>query len=121
VITDRDICMALATTGRRPEERMAGEVAGPHLHCVRPDDPVGLALETMRKHQVRRLPVVAGDGTLAGMVSINDLILRADTVHGRGAAGVTAQEVLFTLKSICRHRGHEAEPAHAEPLEAVAR
>ncbi|MFF5211083.1 CBS domain-containing protein [Streptosporangium sp. NPDC000396] len=39
-----------------------------------PDSPVVLAARTMEQHGVKRLPVVAADGVLAGIVSRRDLI-----------------------------------------------
>ena len=59
MITDRDICIAAATRSRAPSEIRAREViTGNGVHAVKADDDVRVALRTMRKHRVRRLPVV---------------------------------------------------------------
>ena len=42
-----------------------------------PEDDVRTALKTMQENEIRRLPVVANDGTLEGIVSMNDIVLRA--------------------------------------------
>src|SRR5260221_12493911 len=73
VITDRDICMAVATRHRPPEQVQVRELVSGKLHTVRPEDDIKTAMETMRKEQIRPLPVVQRDGTIAGMLSISDL------------------------------------------------
>jgi CBS domain-containing protein len=73
VITDRDICMALALKGCRPNEQAVGEVMTAAVHTCSPQDDVVEALATMGRRRVRRLVVVEG-GTLAGMLSMNDVV-----------------------------------------------
>jgi CBS-domain-containing membrane protein len=121
VITDRDICMAVATRHRRPEDLTAREVMSGKLFSVYPDDKVRTALETMRAERVRRLPVVDAERRLQGIVSINDVVLNAQPSGARMAAHPSANDVLATLQSICRHslrakppeRKDEPVPAHA--------
>jgi CBS domain-containing protein len=64
---------------------------------------VSAALETMRQHRVRRLPVLA-DGKLVGVVSMNDLVLAAAASPGK-AGRPTYKEVVHSLQSICAHPG----------------
>jgi CBS domain-containing protein len=103
VITDRDICMGLATTGRCPHERTIREVMSKDVLSVTAEADVKEALDRMRKGQVRRLPVIGQDGRLEGIISINDLILEADGAR-HAAAHVPIPELLRTLKAICAHR-----------------
>ena len=42
--------------------------------CCAPDDDVTEALRLMRRHHVRRLPVVNAHGFLVGMVSVSDVV-----------------------------------------------
>lgn len=53
------------------------------LITVTPETPVGEAVRLMTEHNVKRLPVVDGDGRLAGMVSRVD-VLRALSQPGVG-------------------------------------
>lgn len=100
VITDRDICMALATRNRPASEVAVSEViARPPLTCVS-TDAVEAALHTMKIHQVRRLPVVDNYGRLEGVLSINDILLASG---GKGNSGVSTEKVVQTLKGICEH------------------
>ncbi len=102
MITDRDICMAAATNNRPAAEIRVGEVVTGKLHAVRPDDDAREGLRIMREGKVRRVPVLDSDGKLQGIVSINDLILRADAKSEKHSLSGT--EVMDTLKNICAHR-----------------
>ncbi len=102
LITDRDICIAVATRHRRADEIGVGEVISGQVFGCRPEDDLRAALETMREHKVRRLPVIDKAGELQGMLSLNDIVLEAK--EGRGRKGIGLEEVLDALKSICEHR-----------------
>jgi CBS domain-containing protein len=100
VVTDRDVCVAVATRIRNPEELLVGEVMTAKVHTCSPDDDVRHALALMKTHAVRRLPVATANRRLAGIVSIDDLVVRA----GPGeAAVISAQELLDALRSIYAH------------------
>lgn len=111
VITDRDICMAVATRHCPGEKVRARELMSGRLVSVGPEDDVEVALDLMRLEQVRRLPVVGPDDTLVGIVSMNDLILHTATEKGRRHGALTPEAVLHTLKGISMHR---AAPLVAE-------
>ena len=96
IITDRDICIAVATRGRSADRIAVREVARDHVYTSLPDDDASAALQTMKLHKIRRLPVVDADGHVRGMLSLNDIVTHA------GAA--TPTEVVSTLASICEHR-----------------
>jgi CBS domain-containing protein len=96
MITDRDICIAVATRGRPADRFAVYEVSQGHAYTCLPDDDVTAALQTMKVHKIRRLPVVDAEGHLRGILSLNDVVTHA------GAA--PPKEVLSTLASICEHR-----------------
>ncbi len=100
VITDRDICMAAATRHRRPEELTAGQVMSGRVHTVRPDADVRDALELMRAHRVRRLPVTDDQGVLCGMLSITDVIRRTTSGRRRATGEPTGEEVVQAMRLI---------------------
>jgi CBS domain-containing protein len=97
VITDRDICIAAATRPRGEGEIPVREVISQRVHTCTPADDVRAALETMKTQQVRRLPVVAQDGRLSGIVTIHDIALQ--TRPNRGSS-IPAQDVLETFVAI---------------------
>jgi CBS domain-containing protein len=101
MITDRDICIATATRSAIPSQVRVREVmSGGGLHACTPEDDVRTALGTMKKHRVRRLPVLDQQERLVGIISMNDLVMRAECRKG---AEVPGEEFLQTLQAICVH------------------
>ena len=72
MITDRDIAVRVVAEGRGAEtpvsEAMTGDVV-----AVREEDSIEDAADQMADAQVRRLPVVGGDGQLVGIISLADI------------------------------------------------
>jgi CBS domain-containing protein len=115
LVTDRDICMAAALKGRQLGNiAVEDTISGPVFSC-KPGDDVRTALKTMQENKVRRLPVVATDGTLKGVLSINDVVLKAEEAKGKKLPELSYGDVVKTLKSICQHR------LPAEQTQAAAR
>jgi CBS domain-containing protein len=77
VLTDRDIAVRAVADGADPLTVSAQAVCTPNPVVIGPDDAVSTAVELMRDHAVRRLPVVE-DGQPVGMVSLGDLALAQD-------------------------------------------
>ena len=98
VVTDRDMFIALATRNARASELVVGEVVQTPVYSCGPDDDVQVALETMKHHCIRRLPVEGFGGTLIGIVSMNDIVLASGPKKG-----VRDAEVVGTLQTICAH------------------
>ena len=73
ILTDRDIILRVVVDGRDPTQVRVRDVMSARLFTCRPDDAVDAALRQMRDRQVRRLPVVDGDGRLLGIVALSDL------------------------------------------------
>lgn len=107
VITDRDICIALGTRNRRPSQLRVWDVTPHKLFTCTPNDDVHSALKTLRSARIRRLPVVDVDGALAGVLSIDDIVLnsREHFVHG----DISYEDVEDTYKAI---RGRPALMSH---------
>jgi CBS domain-containing protein len=103
LITDRDIAIAVATKNRLASEITVGEVASGNVYACAPGDDVQTALKTMRREQVRRLPVLGPEGKLAGILSINDVVLRAAEAKGRQAPEISSEDVVSTFKALCAH------------------
>lgn len=109
VVTDRDISMAIVNSTRKPINIAAREVMTRHVHACAPDDDVRQALQTMRQRRVRRLPVVGSGGRLSGIVSMDDIILRALAPDAPDAT-----EIVDSLREIVMHSDDEVvepEPA----------
>ena len=76
-LTDRDIAVRVVAEGKDPNSTTVSDVATTDLHTLSPDDSVEDAIELVRKHNVRRVPVVEGAKPV-GVVSIGDLALERD-------------------------------------------
>lgn len=62
MITDRDVCVALATRGQTADRIAVHDVIAAYTCSV--DDDAIVALKTMKSQRVRRLPVVDAEGRL---------------------------------------------------------
>jgi CBS domain-containing protein len=75
VITDRDIVVAVvAVPGARPEGIRVGDAMSAEPRVARDDDGLAEAVKAMSEAGVRRLPVVTGDGSLFGVVTLDDAL-----------------------------------------------
>lgn len=102
MISDRDICFAVATKGRLASEIAVGEItSGKPVYTCTPEGQIQDALATMQQRQVRRLPVVDQENKIIGILSISDVILAAQA-ESRGK--ISNQEAISTLKGICEQR-----------------
>jgi len=104
VITDRDVCVALGTRNRLPSEIGAGEVASGKVFTCRPEDDVRTALDTMARERVRRLPVLTGAGELAGILSMDDLVMHAETADGLRKPELPLEVVATSLQKLYQPR-----------------
>jgi CBS domain-containing protein len=77
VLTDRDIVIRGLAAGKEPTTTTVGEIASNRPITVAPDDPISRAVDLMRQHAVRRLPVCE-NGRPVGIISIGDLALERD-------------------------------------------
>jgi CBS domain-containing protein len=99
MITDRDIAIAASTKGRLATEINVGEVMSGNVYACALDEEISSALKTMRREKVRRLPVIGKDGRLAGILSINDVVLHAGEARGE----IHYDDVMSTFKAVCEH------------------
>jgi CBS domain-containing protein len=102
MITDRDICMAVATRDRRAAEISVSEVMSKEVLTCTPVEDVHDAMTMMQKDQIRRLPVVDESGVLCGILSLNDIALHAK--KGASKKRISHRDAINTLKAISQHR-----------------
>ena len=77
MLTDRDIVVKVLAQGKDPGDVRAGELGEGKPVTIGADDSVDEALQTMKEHKVRRLPVIDGHD-LVGVVSQADLAVNVD-------------------------------------------
>lgn len=74
VLTDRDIVVAVVARGADPASMKVGDVMSMQPAVAGEGDAIDLALRTMRRAGVRRLPVVNDRGEAIGVLSLDDLL-----------------------------------------------
>jgi CBS domain-containing protein len=105
IVTDRDICLASLRTGRVLREVRVADAMSRPVHGCRPDDALVQAERIMRQRRVRRLPVIDDRGILVGILSLDDLALRAARDSTVFANQVALEEVGHTLACVCKSGG----------------
>lgn len=77
IVTDRDIVVRSLADGRNSDSPV-GEAMTTEIFSVRPDDFVFEAIRLMGDKQVRRIPVVDSEGSLAGIIAMADIALEME-------------------------------------------
>ncbi len=104
VITDRDICVALGTRNRLPGDIVVGEVMTGKLYSCAPEDDIHQALQSMKEGRVRRLPVIAKNGSLAGVISMDDVLLRTEPMSLGREPELSSDEVVRAYRAITQRQ-----------------
>lgn len=95
VITDRDIVIEVLANGLNPATTNVRSLLRTPIVMAHEDEDVSEALERMRTHGIRRLPIVDGEGRLSGVVTLDDLLKRV------------AADVNALVDIVGRERDHE--------------
>ena len=103
MITDRDICMAMAIRDAKPSTVSVEEVMTGQVYAVKAEDELDTALKAMQEHKIRRLPVINDEGELEGILSMNDVILHAGASDEQTGGSVSYGDVVKTYQAICEH------------------
>jgi CBS domain-containing protein len=109
VVTDRDLCLHVVAGGRDPAHIWISECLTADPVCCTAEDDVIYALELMKEHQVRRLPVVNMKREVVGILALSDLL------HKNAVAG---DEIAAALGRISEP-GHEARKSITEIVTAA--
>lgn len=73
ILTDRDIVVSVVAADIDPSSVTVGDVMSRHPATCGEDEELFDAIETMRNHGVRRLPVVNDKGGLVGILAADDI------------------------------------------------
>ena len=74
-ITDRDIAVSVFLQCKTACEIRTGDVFNGKVLTCSSKDKIEKVLKTMKKHQIKRLPVVGKNDKLEGIISITDILL----------------------------------------------
>jgi CBS domain-containing protein len=76
VLTDRDLAVMVVAKGREPRKTTVSEVMTRNVVACHENDPIEQALDSMKSHQIRRIPVLSNGNGVVGVVSQSDIALR---------------------------------------------
>jgi CBS domain-containing protein len=74
ILTDRDIVIEVLGQGLDPAKATVADAMTTQLVVASGFEEVSLAIERMRAHGVRRVPVVDDDGCVMGIVTLDDML-----------------------------------------------
>jgi len=77
IVTDRDIVVRGVASRRDPGSTTLADICSRELTTLSPEDRIGTAVQLMREHAVRRLPVVK-QGRAVGILTLGDLAIEED-------------------------------------------
>ncbi|MFF7640550.1 CBS domain-containing protein [Streptomyces canus] len=87
LVTDRDLVVRSLAEGGDPERTTVVGACSDDLVTVTPEDDLDHAIELMREHAVRRIPVV-DHGHPVGIVSLGDTAMERDPGSALGGISV---------------------------------
>lgn len=73
IVTDRDIVMEVIAKGHDPDRTRVSDVMGHPVVVAAGSEDATTAIERMRAHGVRRLPIVDDRGAVFGILTLDDL------------------------------------------------
>ena len=74
IVTDRDIVIEIVATDLDPHVITVGDIMLPHLCTIDEDAEIFTAIRLMNGKGIRRLPVTDKDGSLVGILTLDDLL-----------------------------------------------
>ncbi|MFF1446381.1 CBS domain-containing protein [Streptomyces sp. NPDC058295] len=84
LVSDRDLVVRALAEGGDPNNMTVADACSEDLVTLGPDDDLTLAVEVMREHSVRRVPVVDEERHPVGIVSLGDLAIERDSESALG-------------------------------------
>jgi CBS domain-containing protein len=78
IVTDRDLALKIVAKGRDAKSTKVEAVMTRKVVTCRPEDDLQIALDTMSRHQLRRIPIVDNDNKILGIISQADVATRVD-------------------------------------------
>ena len=84
IVTDRDIVIKVVAGGRGVEGATVRDAMTGNPASCRESDDVERAVQLMAERQVRRMPIVDGEGRLVGIIAQADVATRVNRDHKTG-------------------------------------
>jgi CBS domain-containing protein len=74
ILTDRDLVVEVLANEVAPESLLVGDVMSFDLITTREEESLLEAIKRMRDKGIRRMPVIAANNTLIGIITMDDLL-----------------------------------------------
>ncbi len=107
ILTDRDIALSAYELGEALWRLRVADSMHRPVFSVRADEDIAAAAHIMREHRVRRLPVVDGNGTPIGMISLDDLAHASRQPVLDPTPGLTTDEIGAVYNATSGRSKHE--------------
>ncbi len=85
MITDRDLVLRVMAIGRDPVQALVSDAMTPGVVFCYDDEEAETAAGLMAEKQIRRLPILARNNRLVGIVSLGDLVVDGLDTQTSGA------------------------------------
>lgn len=119
IVTDRDLVIELLATGRPPEGEPIGALCQGRLAGVPASATLQEAVQVMQRSGVRRLLVTESDGSISGLVSLDDLLqavaAELDALAGTLRAGIAREGERTSPRTQAAEGGRGLYIVHNEP------
>jgi CBS domain-containing protein len=90
IVTDRDIVVEVLGKGLDPAKTTVGSLMRTPVVIAHESEDTTQVIERMKAHGVRRLPVVAREGEVVGIITLDDL-LRVFVADANGLLSIMAK------------------------------
>jgi CBS domain-containing protein len=107
IVTDRDLAVQLAAPVLDPRRVQVKTIMSQPLVTVTREDEVSTALALMRRHRIRRLPIVNDEGHLCSIFTLDDALLLH--LEGQGDLSTIVKEQLQGEGKESERRGEPGE------------
>jgi CBS domain-containing protein len=74
ILTDRDLVVEVLANELTPDSLLVGDVMSFDLIAVKENESLLEAIKRMRDKGIRRMPVISADGSLQGILTMDDLL-----------------------------------------------
>ena len=99
IVTDRDLVTRALATAQDPDELTLADVMTSPVVTVSEEATIDESLDVMRTRGCRRLPVVDDAGRLSGILTLDDVLMRAYKQFEGVAAILDEESPRFGLAS----------------------
>ncbi len=74
ILSERDYARKVILRGKSSKNTPVREIMSQRVVCIQPDNTIDECMALMTEKRIRHLPVLKGEGTLAGLISIGDVV-----------------------------------------------